>query len=118
MAVKFPYISAFICERVLQEADGVFSALRIADIFYVPEGVPEGATVQFFAVISLKVAPAPKGDIQIAVTFINASGERERLPDPGVPTPPSARLPDDPRIPGGVTLVMQLNIKPKNMGTC
>ena len=30
-------VSALICERILHERDKVLSAIRIVDIFYVPE---------------------------------------------------------------------------------
>jgi hypothetical protein len=39
--------TAFACERLLQEADGVISAIRIVDVFYAPAerppDVPENA---------------------------------------------------------------------------
>jgi hypothetical protein len=34
-------VSLLVCERVLREMDGVLSAIRVVDIFYVPQKPPE-----------------------------------------------------------------------------
>ena len=118
MAVKFEFVSAFICERVLMEADGVTSAIRIVDIFFVPEGAPEEAIVPFYLIVLLKTVPVPDEEIRIGVTLIRANGERERLPDPPGQPFKLQLFSGDPSIPGGFSLILHANIKPRNMGTC
>ena len=60
MAEK-PYLAAaFLCERVLQEKDGVLSAIRIIDTYSVsiPKNLPEDAkaTIQITALLAFKKA--------------------------------------------------------------
>jgi hypothetical protein len=118
MAVEFPFITAFLCERVLFDQDKLVSAIRIIDLFNVPENSPDTFVLQFFAVISLRVAPpVPDEQVRIALWMRRVSGEREQLPGP----PEPFKLQDansDPSSPGGVSLVIQLNVIPKNLGTC
>jgi hypothetical protein len=120
MAVKFQYINALICERALQEADGVTSAIRIVDIFHVPESSPESAVIQLFVIASLKASPVPVEPFTIGVALIKTSGERVELPPPPGFEQPFAlpQFKDDPSIPNGISLVLQIGVKPTNMGTC
>jgi hypothetical protein len=116
MAVKFEFVSAFICERVLREEGGITSAIRIVDIFFVPEDAPEYFAVSFWVVISLKTMPVPDVEVNVGTSLIRTSGERERLAEPTAYRLLSYN--NDPSIPGGFNLLMQLTVKPKNMGTC
>jgi hypothetical protein len=118
MAVKFPFVSAFLCERVLQEKDGIVSAIRIVDVFQIPEDAPSETVIQFFAVVSLRTVPVPDEEVRVGVTIVNALGERQRLPDPSEKPFRLSALDGDASVPNGISLIMQLNIKPKNMGTC
>jgi hypothetical protein len=51
MAVKFPFVSAFLCEKILQEKDGINTAIRIVDIFNIAADAPPDAGVHFFGFI-------------------------------------------------------------------
>jgi len=119
MAVRFPFVSAFLCERILTEQDGIASAIRLVDIFQVPENAVEHAVVQFWAVVTLRALPVPDDEISVGVFLVRTSGERTRLPDP----PPDRKFKmrdfnPDLTLPGGLSLMLQLNVKPKNAGTC
>src|ERR1041385_470220 len=81
MAVKFTLVSAFLCERVLQEKDNVFSAIRIVDIFQIPENATEETVVRFVAVVLLKALPSDES-FRIGVTLVRVAGDREKLKDP------------------------------------
>lgn len=116
MAVKFQSVSALICERILQEADGITSAIRIVDIFQIASDTPPDALIQFWVLIMLKALPVPD-KFKIGVTLVRADGEREKLPDPPGQPLSLVKFADDPSIPSGVTLAIQMNIKPKKVGT-
>lgn len=116
MAVKFEFVSAFICERVLQEEGGIVSAIRIVDVFFVPEGAPEDTPISFYVVASLKTVPVPDSEVTVGITLVRTTGEHEQLAQPQKYHLLSYN--NDPSIPGGFNLLMQLNVKPKNMGTC
>jgi hypothetical protein len=117
MAVHFEFVNAFICDRLLTEKDNVNSAIRIVDIFFVPEGTPEDAVVQFYAVVLLKTLSPTEDDISVKVTLIGSTGRRDQLPDPPE-QPYRLNIPfGDPSIPSGITFAMQCNVRPKTMGT-
>src|SRR5579864_9763132 len=110
MAVKFEFVSAFLCERSLTEADGISSAIRMVDVFFIPEDTSEDAVVQFFAVVSLKTVPVPVNTkVEIGVTLVRASGEREKLPSPGSPYTLDAYQ-HDPSIPAGFNLAIGFRV--------
>jgi hypothetical protein len=89
-----PYIcAAFFCEKVLKEADGVISAIRIIDRFNIRGDSPEMAksTLLFNAFISLKsgeyrgraeisIQPTtPSGKALPKITFpVNFEGDSDR----------------------------------------
>lgn len=119
MAVKFPFVSAFLCERVLIDQDGITSAIRIVDVFQVPETTVEHAIVQFFAVVTLRTLPVPDEEVHVSVFLVRASGDRVRLPDPPIDKAFELRKHNpDPSLPGGLTLILQLHLKPTNAGIC
>ena len=76
MAVKFPFVSAFLCERVLQEQNNIISAIRIVDVFQIPQDVAQQAMITFFAVVALKTVPVPDArvNVRIAMCVYRESG--------------------------------------------
>jgi hypothetical protein len=79
MAVKFPFVSALLCERVLIDQDKLVSAIRIVDVFQVPEGTPEGTAIQIWAIVTLKTVPVPDETVRVGAWLVGVSGERKRL---------------------------------------
>jgi|SRR5580698_3997335 hypothetical protein len=117
MAVKFPFVSAFLCEKILQEKDGINTAIRIVDIFNIAADAPPDAGVHFFGFVSLKTAPVPDSKVTIRVAIVSPIGTREYLPDaPDQPYSLSV-FEGDPTVPTGLMLVFEINIIPKNLGT-
>jgi hypothetical protein len=117
MAVKFTYINAFLCENVLQESTGIFSAIRIVDVFQIPENVPDNFAIRFFVVGVFRMSNAPRVSVTVKVFIIRVNGERLPLPDiPGQPFPLSS-FEDDASIPSGINVLLEVNVKPTNMGT-
>ena len=85
MAGEGPFLSAaFFCDRVLQEADGTLSAIRIVDrVFQVAAGIapPEGmppTTVNLTLLIALK-SGAARGRHDLKIQAENPSGIRSPL---------------------------------------
>ena len=116
MAVTFISVSGLLCEKVLQEAESIFSAIRIVDVFQIPQDAPPSAVIQFTGLVLLKAMPAEE-EFRIGVTLVSSSGERMQLPEP--PGNPF-RLPvyeQDPSIPVGFSLLLQFNVGTSKMGT-
>jgi hypothetical protein len=104
-----------ICEKVLIEGDGVLSAIRLVDIFYVskvPEISPErqGAQVSVLGMIRVEI-----GDLEehaIEVRLVRPSGESSTIGEPQ-----RVRIePKEPNSPGGLNFVAQLGVIAKEMG--
>ena len=73
-----PYLAAaFICERLLTEKDGVMSAIRIVDTYFLdfksplPEGSERG--IHLMGLVSFKGGP---GDHKVRLSGINPKGKR------------------------------------------
>ena len=75
MAVTFISVSGLLCEKVLQEAESIFSAIRIVDVFQIPHDAPPSALVQFTGLVLLKAMPAEE-EFRVGVTLVGSSGER------------------------------------------
>lgn len=114
-------VSAILCEKVLHEADSVTSAIRIVDIFSVPEQPIAVAKdllpwVQFYALVAIRVEPGHDKEHELEIKILNTAGELNAL---GPPTHINKMVsPLGPDIPGGVTINIQVNIAVKRFGTC
>jgi hypothetical protein len=122
--------TAFICERTLIEKDDVMSAIRLVDLFYVTEfQIQEGkpvppqpipgrsigqAFVSMFLVIILKAQPGDQSSHSLILRITNPAGEEKNVDDVPVQANFTSKLPD---VSGGFTLVAQLNVQPKLMGS-
>jgi hypothetical protein len=114
--------SALLCERILNEKDEVLSAIRIVDIFNVPEVPAEAPTgslplVQAYCLVIIKTQSGYHGQHLIQIKLLNMKGELSNLGE-AANTDVAARpgMGDD--VPGGATIAFQLNIAVKNYGTC
>ena len=80
-----PYVAlACLCEKALQEKDGVYSLIRIVDIFYVPEPPDppdEEVAVAFYAVISLRVVEL-EGSFDLALQVSRPDGTDDTMMEP------------------------------------
>ena len=118
MFEKFPHIisvSAVVAERLLREEDGVTSAIRIVDVFYVPENLPD-VPVNFNILLLIKSAPGTQAEHALRVVITNPSGESRDAKTADTKIPLSSKL-EQAEIPGGATIVASMAIKPKVMGT-
>jgi hypothetical protein len=113
-------ISVILCEKVLHEADGVNSAIRIVDVFYVgtkPAGAPEEALplVQVYALVSLRVTPGHNQEHEFVFKLLNTVDEFTTL---GTLTRVNMLSPLGETVPGGLTTYVQVNLAVKRFGTC
>ena len=116
MALTFISVSGLLCERVLQEGDAVFSAIRIIDIFNLAHDALPNAVVEFTGLVLLRAMPSEE-QFRVGVAIVGSSGERNELPEP--PGNPF-KLPvydEDPSVPVGFGLVLQFQIGASKMGT-
>jgi hypothetical protein len=51
-------VAVLVCEKVLRESDEVVSAIRVVDLFYVPEGLPEGGGISAQVLLVVKTLPS------------------------------------------------------------
>jgi hypothetical protein len=87
MANNKPYLSAaFLCEKVLQEKDGVLSVVRVVDIFYVtiPPEMPAGMkpVTEITGLLSFKrySSGTEPEKHQLQLLLHSPSGREQKLP--------------------------------------
>ena len=106
-----------ICERVIEEKDGVLSVIRMADIYGVWPAALESTTgarfgIQLQAAITAKAVPEDTDEHHFAVKLIRPKGECSLLLEK------SQRMRS--RIfgpPGGASFTLKLGAAVKEMGT-
>jgi hypothetical protein len=106
-----------ICERVIEEKDGVLSVIRMADFYGVPPAALESTIgvrlgIQLQAAITAKAVPEDTGEHHFAVKLIRPKGEYSLLLEK------SQRMRS--RIfgsPGGASFTLKLGSFVKEMGT-
>jgi hypothetical protein len=115
-------VNLFVCERTLVEADGVLSAIRLIDIFFVPRERPVGVSeevlplVQAYGCALLKTKPGYVGQHALEMKTLNTVGEMTSTGDPTIAKIFSKPGMED--VPGGISIAIQLNIAVKRFGTC
>jgi len=118
MPIDLVSASGFICEKLLREEDGVNSAIRIVDIFYVevPEPKPNTVTlglIAFNVVIILRTLTPGHASIRF---FIRTPSGEDKPVSAQVPEP-LVFAPKVPNAPFGHTLNVNMNIVPDVFGT-
>lgn len=111
-------LSAFllICQHLLEEKDGAFSAIRIVDLFFFER--PAGVSIEQQAVLlhvfgSLKVPPSDEAEHIIQLNLIRPDGEVATLLGPkGFVF--GGKFDDVPR---GLNINAQIGVVPRQVGT-
>jgi hypothetical protein len=104
-----------ICEKVLIEGDGVMSAIRLVDIFYVSKApdIPmerQGAQMSVLGMIKVEIGDLEEHEIE--VRLVRPSGESSTIGEPQ-----KVRMePKEPSSPGGFNFVAPLGVIAKEMG--
>jgi hypothetical protein len=105
-----------ICEKALQEPDGVISAIRMVDVFYF---TPRAAlpidqqAVAMVMVASGQVVVGDEAEHDLEFYLVRPDGERKLLGDP-------TKMPFKSTIPGapaGFAMIANIGVVPKQMGT-
>jgi hypothetical protein len=123
-------VGAFICEKILREADGVLSAIRLVDFFNIqdtprdnmPMPVSAGAipgellpTVHFFVCVIIKAKPG-RYSHRVLVKIQGIDGD---ISDVGTPMViPLESNPDMGNVPSGAVVTIEMNVGVKRFGTC
>lgn len=114
--------NVLVCERVLYEADGVLSAIRMIDVFYVspekPKGVPDQALPLLQASICamLKSVPGHEEEHTFEIQLINTLGKASVLAGP-IKSKLGASVGME-SLPGGLGMNTNLNLSAQHTGTC
>jgi hypothetical protein len=108
-------VTAFLCEKVLTEPDGVMSAIRIVDLFSVPETSPGvRPQIRFYGCVLFKSMPGRYEHV-VQMRILQVDGTTRILGDETVVMASSSGKDD---IPGGVNIQAEFNIVVQQPGTC
>jgi len=112
-------LNLIICEKILREADGVLSIIRIADIFYHPPrpDIPieqQSIVISVLAIGKFNLEDTSEHSLQLRLARPDGTtddvGESIRLALSEIET----KIPDAPR---GFNVIAQFGVIPKHMGT-
>jgi len=116
-------VSLFLCERTLQESNGILSAIRILDIFWVP-GVPAEASnekekvpvIKMFGCALIKGKPG-RHDHSIEFRVQNEGSDKfDNIGSPVIL--PVAQIPPGlEKFPAGGSINIELHVAVKTYGT-
>ncbi len=109
-------IDLLICERILAEADGVLSAIRLVDVFFVDPDTPvagEEKVLGMQILITSKFTPGALKKHTVELTLIRPNGERKPMGEPRE-VEIETKYPD---LPSGFNMVVHAGVKVKQMGT-
>lgn len=119
--------SAFLCERVLIEKDDAISAIRIVDIYFVPEPtaeardlkigdpIPPGTTqLMFYVVAMLQAAPEYKGSHKVEIRVLSSRGEWNEVRGPMYDLTFEQKIAG---VPAVEKVLVQMNLIVRNLGT-
>jgi hypothetical protein len=116
MANTKPFVAvACFCENLLEESDGVLSAIRIVDTYHVqvPPNLPENTlpVIEMKGLVSLKSGDLT-GSYTVGLVMENSLGQRTQLsPEGGWPVVFNGGE-------HGVTLKIRFPLGVKNLGLC
>jgi hypothetical protein len=108
--------SILICEKILTEADGVMSMIRMVDVFYItPKAdVPiEKQLVQMTVLARVRASSGDDDEHTLQLQLIRPKKETAQIGE-ALKTKIPAKSPGGPQ---GMNLVAQFGVIPKQMGT-
>jgi hypothetical protein len=109
MAASIGLRAALICDQILEEADGVLSAIRIVDRFELTgQAPPEGWTLQFHLLVMV-LAEAGVAATTIAITVIEPGGASMARQSMAI------ELPQEPITGANLRVLMRLSVKSEGL---
>ncbi len=107
-----------VCANVLNEVDGVLSAIRIVDVFVTepqPEIPVDKQAVLMRVLVMCKFMPEDSGEHVLELHLIRPDGSVSQVGSPFKGScAPSSKYE---ATPGGINLVAEIGVVPKQMGT-
>lgn len=115
MPSKLTSVSAFLCEKILMEADGVLSAIRLVELFnFTPASdVPlekQGPTMVLY--VNGKLPPGDNDEHIVELFLLRPNGETTALEGP----PRTKMASTFAGFPGGFAIGLQLTVPATQMG--
>ncbi len=111
--MKRVYAQAIICERILNEADGMPSAIRIADVFsFTRSQIPLGAGIPVNLLVTIRLLENDGADHTAKIVLLRPDGEET---DVGVPFVGKI-VQNDPVAPGGLNFIFIVGVVPRQLG--
>jgi hypothetical protein len=109
-------IDLLICDRILVEADGVLSAIRLVDVFFVDPETPDGGVEKVLPMQILITSKFTQGAAKnhiVELALIRPDGERKPMVEPREVVI-EAKYPD---LPSGFNVLLHAAVKVKQLGT-
>ena len=105
------------CEKILVEGDGVPSAIRIIDIVFVEDSMPQENRAPFllFLLVRGRFQPGETRAGILRIDLVNTLGEKTLLQEKNVVAHDKLKYPT---APVGFNVVAQVRLIPKRLGTC
>jgi hypothetical protein len=114
--MKKIFASIVVCERILNEVDGVSSAIRIADAFSLQfigqKPSQEIPAVPLSALVSIRLLEYDELDHSTQIILIRPNGEETPLSDPII----GKIIQRIPNVPGGLNYAIQIGVMAKQWG--
>jgi hypothetical protein len=106
----------FICEKVLHEQDGVLSAIRIVDLFYVDTATatdipPERRAIKMAVVFRVRIADQEEHTVKLSL--MRPNGQMASI----VETPPTRAESRIPEVAAGINGTAEIAVLAREMGT-
>jgi len=120
---QFLSASMVICEKVLNEQDGVLSAIRIVDVFYVQEIPKEITEIEGLAImeasiiLAIRVSPPTQSERILSLKISHPNGETKEIFSKPVSLAGNPLIPKDSDVPRGTTLHIRLALTKRILGT-
>src|SRR5262245_27184295 len=110
------YTNALLCERALVERDGVLSAIRIVDVFFVDPSSkipPEERPIQMSLLFTAKFAESDESEHGMEVHLERPNESPVKIGE----TEPTKATGNYPNVPKGINLSVRFGVPPKVIGT-
>lgn len=107
--------SIVICERVLNEVDGVMSAIRLAEIFnlaFPPQTPIEQVVLPIAAAITVRLLEHDELEHSVETKLFRPDGDEATVGEP-IKSKIAQKVPG---VPGGINIILNLGVKATQFG--
>lgn len=114
MPLKPLSVAVLVCEKVLHEQDGVASAIRIVDIFPVPENLPQDARMSAQVLCVVRTMPFDETH-QLSIRHERPDGTVNEIISQQIA--PVGAHPLGPMVPVGLSINLEIGVRTQPLGT-